>query len=582
MLQTTSAGYVGAFAQGAYAGYTTSDTFFCTLEVYEGFSKEQGDILLSQIKAFIDAQAPNTLQAFDNGIISLIQKANVPVEFSLSSGYLHDSVLYLKCIGSGQIGIKRGSHFELIITGDNTASGCIKEQDVFVFSSSVFMEASRGKEYVAKLLHHAKEPMQIVQRIADDPVEGRDETGVALFTLFQKKMFEKSLSADFMVGSTEISVQKPLFTPQIRSYLIKLKENKKKLLLLGGVLIVFIVLLLNITNMFGKKQNASTSATSGSVMSAITDELKGLYTSNNIDQALGVIIQARQQLRDLAKTDKKISKIDVAQTENLINQTESQVLKREEKTPEEFFDLGLEEQGAKGDKMSLSADKATILNKTGKIYLLSLETKSIEKKAYSEILNADIVASFDTSIFFYRSGVGIYKIDAANKPKRIIKDDKEWGNIQDMNVYNGNIYLLDTGKGDIYKYLVAQDGYSDKNFYVQSSNAVQFKKANSLSIDSAVYIGFDTFILKYLSGAQQTFKSQFPGGDANLVKTFTSKDTDKVFALDKSKGIMYILTKDGDYVKQIHSTSFNKTDDFVIYKNAIYLLSQAKVLKISF
>lgn len=580
MLQPVQEGFIGAVNEGSYAGKITSSSFFCILEVYEGYTKEQGDAFLENLHQTMETRGAKNLSDFDDTLSTLVQQANLPIGFSLSAGYVNSSVLLLKTIGTGEIYIKRGSHFEKIISGDTTASGYVNKNDLFVFSSSLFMEGPRGLEYVTKLLSHKRQPNHIVQAITDDPIERKEEAGICLFVLFEEESFKEVGEMPFREIQPEtetkhsLSFVMPPFWQQI-------KTHKKKIWLLGGVIIVFGVLLFNTKAMFGKKQQAISSSTSQTVKQQIEADLKAIdIESGDMEHSLGVISQSRQTVEQLKKTNKKINASDIKDLGDLISGYEAKVLKREVKTPTEFSDLAIEEKGARGDKMSLSGDKASILNKEGKIYILSLLTKSLEKKVYGEIVNSEIVAAYDDVQFFYRVGAGIYKITGNEKPTRIIEDDKDWGNIIDINVYNGNLYVLDQGKDEIYKYLVAENGYSAKNSYVRSDSATQFKKANSLSIDSSVYVGFDSFILKYLSGERQAYKSQFPGNDVNLTKIFTSKDLEQVYALDKSKGIMYVLTKDGSYVKQIQSSSFTSCTDFVVYKDGIYTLNQTKILKV--
>jgi len=580
MLQPVYDGFIGAFHEGLYAGKIASPSFFCILEVYEGYTKEQGDALLSNISQAVEKQEPKNLQDLDDTISTLIQQANLPVGFSLSAGFVNSSVLLLKTIGSGEIYIKRGSRFEKIISGDTTASGHITKNDLFIFSSTLFMEGPRGFEYVTKLLSHKRQPSHIVQAIVNDPLEQKDETGICLLVLFEEESFKEAGEIAFKEVQPSTEVKRMSFSAAPQLWL-RVKKHKKKILLSAAVVFVFTVLLLNTKTMFGKKQQSISSSTTQTVRQQIESDLKAIdIESGDIENSLGVISQSRQTVAQLKKTNKKVMPSDIKDLEELINGYESKVLKREVKTPTEFSDLAVEEKGAHGDKMSLSGDKVSILNKEGKIYILSLSTKSLEKKVYGDIANSDIISAYDDIQFFYRTGLGIYKIKGSEKPSRIIENDKDWGNIIDMAVYNGNIYVMDQGKDEIYKYLVTESGYSAKNSYVKSGSATQFKKANSLSIDSAVYVGFDSFILKYLSGERQTYKSQFPGNDVSLIKTFTSKDLEQVYSLDKSKGIIYVLTKDGSYVKQIQSSSFTNCNDFVVYKDGIYTLNQTKILKV--
>jgi hypothetical protein len=221
--------------------------------------------------------------------------------------------------------------------------------------------------------------------------------------------------------------------------------------------------------------------------------------------------------------------------EEQIDSAESKVLKREEKSAEEFYDLALEEKDGRADRMYLNGETLALLNRSGKIYLLNLDNKSVEKKVYPEIANAELVSAWESGVFFIRQGTGIYKIQGDEKPKRVIEADTQWGKIAAMTIYNGNIYLLDRENDEVYKYLVAENGYSDKNSYI-TSGKMALGNANSLAIDSAVYIGLDDMVVKYLAGAKEEFKSEFPESDITLTKTYTDKEIDDVIRARQTEG----------------------------------------------
>ena len=210
------------------------------------------------------------------------------------------------------------------------------------------------------------------------------------------------------------------------------------------------------------------------------------------------------------------------------------------------------------------------------IYSLSLVKKSLEKVNISDIKLASIIASYEDLIFYYIQGEGIFKI-TDGKAKKIISNDKAWKEIISMSIYNGNIYVLDKGNDEIYKYLVAEGGYSDKQSYFATGSAVDLAEANSMAIDSAVYVGFSDYVAKYISGTRDEFKTNFPEENISLTKVFTNKQLDKVYAWDKSAGVIYIFDKKGAYEKQIKSSILSKASDFVVFKDSVYALLGAKI-----
>ena len=109
------------------------------------------------------------------------------------------------------------------------------------------------------------------------------------------------------------------------------------------------------------------------------------------------------------------------------------------------------------------------------------------------------------------------------REKELIGNDKDWGDIKDFWMYSGNIYLLDSGKDEIYKYLVAENGYSNKSSYFGSGQSINLGGAQKFSIDGFVDIALDGAIAKYVSGVKEQFSLDLPEDDIQFDMIFTSK-----------------------------------------------------------
>jgi hypothetical protein len=53
-----------------------------------------------------------------------------------------------------------------------------------------------------------------------------------------------------------------------------------------------------------------------------------------------------------------------------------------------------------------------------------------------------------------------------------------------------------------------------------------------------------------------------------------------VYAWDKTRGLLFIISKNGSYERQIKSAALKKADDIVVTKDAAYLLQGAKIYKV--
>lgn len=606
MLQATWKGYNGTQEEG-FTGYRASDGVFCYIEVFDAqLTPEQGQKILDGMVGSLTELKPGSLASFEETVNASLKSDSLPIDFSLAIGYQVESVLYLKTVGSGSISLKRNGHYATIITGNRVASGYIKEGDVFIFSTDYFLKEMKGEEHIRKIIH-SRQPLPELEERMKVYYEGTQDGGGLVAVEFQAKAVATAMEPRFTAPSahrTEIeqdsmanepeatedelpvSSPRPLRRPTVRFKLPDMRATlgrieKKKLIGAAVIAAVLIALIMNVGHLFGNKQKVAQESKFDSIKAQIGSAATAWSEdSGDMLQALGVISQLRQSLADVKKNDKKVSAADIETAAKELDAFEAKVLKRETKTAETYYDLSIEEKGAQGSAMALDGDTVAILNRQGRIYEFSLPNKSLEKKVLSEAANAGLIGFYNGTIYFFKQGAGIYKTDSDGKTKRIISPDSQWGTIADMQVYNGNIYLLDPEKQNIYKYLVAENGYSDTVPYF-SSGIPSLGGAKSFSIDVAIYVGLNDSILKYLSGQQQDFAAQLPEADLTLSKVYTDKESDSVYGLDKAKGILYSWKKDGGaYAKQIQSDAFIKCDDLVIYKDAAYILKGSAIFKV--
>ncbi len=150
-----------------------------------------------------------------------------------------------------------------------------------------------------------------------------------------------------------------------------------------------------------------------------------------------------------------------------------------------------------------------------------------------------------------------------------------------MHIYNGNIYILDKEKNDIYKYLVAEGGYSDKNSYFPEGQEVDLSDSIGITIDSALYVVKESEVLKYISGGADPFATKYPEKTPQLAGIFTTTDIEQVYVWDTTSGIIYVLNKDGEYNRQVASSIIRKAKGVFVYDENAYVFDGEKLYTVS-
>ncbi len=544
--------------------------FFC-FEAKTGFNNNEKKISLL-IKEKLQKQKIFDLASFDEFIVSLIKEINPPSNFSIVAGFLKDDIFYLKTIGEGMIFIKRKNNFGLLLDGDNTASGKIEENDFFIFTSKTLINFF-GSTFEFEKIFKEKNYHEAVNFFSSSLNSEKDQ-GLALLINFQKDFLENYHQEDQKIKEKNL-----LFDRFKKTYLL-MKESKKTLTFLV-VIFLTVIFFWSVVLGYQRRQNKIISEKIKKTKEIIQEKLQMAeeVAFLNLDRALILINESEEEIEKLEKQVKGKNK-DFEDLRFLVKEAKNKLLKKEEKKFTEFFDLTVDNKEAKGERLYFDGDWLFILDKNqGFLYKFSLEKKTLEKYQAKELKETSVIGGFDGKGFFYLKGKGIYRFDN-DTLKKVVDNDKEWGEIIGMSFYNGNLYLLDKGKDEVWKYLPSEDGYGNKISYFQQGEAIDLERINSLAIDGSVYLAGDNLVFKYTSGAKDDFQINLPEKENHFEKIFTNKDLNKIYLWDKKKGVLYVLEKTGEYLEQINSPILSKGNDLVVYKDKIYVLLEAKIYRI--
>jgi len=517
-----------------YCGSIVQNNFFFLLEIENGISQEQGEELIKQIKEEIVQTSIMGLSDFDAFFSEIIKTKNIPIHFSFAASFLKDNIFYLKTSGRGKIVIRRKDQIATLISGDKSASGYVEKDDLFILTTFNFDD--RRIEY------SVDQPMALLIDFKNEEIPYQSEG----------------------------------------------RQFEKKTITFSVVILLIIILVWSVVLGYNRRINSEAQKKIGLSRDLITEKLNSAeeVASLNINRALVLLSESREEVNKLKKSASLLPiksgfEGQLGELEAKILQVENKILKKEKANYSEFYDLTIDDKTAKGDKLYLEGDNLSILDKIGgRIYHLSLEKKSLTKDQANEIKKATLTANYEDSKYFYIPQYGVYQIDDKGKAKKIIDNDKDWGVITDFWVFNSNIYLLDTGKDEIFKYLNAGDGFGAKNSYFASGQAVDLSWVKSLAIDASLYLGGGNSIIKFTSGLRDGFKLNLPQANFSFTKVFTTKNLDEVYAWDKGQGIVYVMDKDGEFISQISSDILSKGTDIVVYNKSIYVLLNNKIFKI--
>ncbi|EKE14858.1 MAG: hypothetical protein ACD_12C00265G0001, partial [uncultured bacterium] len=428
--------YLGHEKIDGFSGFVDENNLFLAVEIEVGITPEIGRELTAFIRDKISSIKIENLQQFDSFISSVIKEKNLPSGFSLSAGYLKENIFYLKTVNQGKVYIRRNNKLVLLIDGDETASGYILEEDVFIFTFNKFMKLLGEEEGLNKKFDH-RPISDIIDEITPELLTKDDQGTAALFIKLKKFEEESKPVSDFF--------EKPgnLIFP-INFKEIYQRFGQQKILTFITVSILGMILVWSVGFGYIRRSSINNQKKIKLTKELVSQKLSQAEQVSflNMSSALSLIADSKVEANKL-KQELGVKSYELSGLEKMIADSENKILKKEEKQYTEFFDLTVDDKNAKGNKLYLNDDRLLVSDKTrGILYELSLDKKSLDKDQSSEIKNSSLIALFEEKKYFYVDGIGIYQI-VDGKTKKIIEKVKDWGKIVDLAVFNGNIYLLD-------------------------------------------------------------------------------------------------------------------------------------------
>lgn len=246
------------------------------------------------------------------------------------------------------------------------------------------------------------------------------------------------------------------------------------------------------------------------------------------------------------------------------------------------LDLTLVRQGARGAQMVKNEGKLLVLDVEGaRIVEVDPNKKSGNVILGEEAIGEARLAATYPGKLIVLTNQTIKQCPIPNPDKclQVVEFNQEVGEISDAAMFGGNIYLLDAGKKMVWRYLVTEKGYGDRQAWLAEGETLT-SEAQGLAIDGAIWVVGGGQVEKFVRGVKDNFAIDGlakPLG--NRLKVAAEEDGEKVYVLDAENLRLVVIGKDGKYEAQYQEEKLGSVIDVVAdeEKKKVYLLAPDKV-----
>lgn len=603
ILQPTVASVVGQISETRWGQVLQSPNAYAVVEVYakDGGARQIGINMFSKLANALDTLPTSLLQTsaivtdvVSDDIVSLILMVNV------------GAVLYVASYGGGKVFLKRNQLLAKLVDGTQAISGSLMQGDTIIAASRGFVSMLGEKELASVfdnftpqevaekltlLLHKHGEASEggaaciyHVTGVDDLPsgdtlVAEAADTHISLRALYRVRHQTKSILKRVVPTNGRII---------LRRWYKKLQENMKDRTLTSFIpTILFFLFLISV--ILGVRYQF-TSTSNSRIHNTITEaehafeEGTALLDLNPV-KGRERLIHAKTLLDPLKS--RSVTSADIRKAQKLyadVSASLTKAMQVYEVIPELYFDLSLLKAGGRAEDISLFESSLGLLDSAGKtVYALGITNKNgVIVGGGDAFGTAKQIGAYGDSLYVQTAaGISVVNIRDQKTKSDLIPASPEWGMIADMDVFGGNIYMLDTQKSRIWKYVSTEKSFTELREYLNPDSFPDLSRTTNISIDGSVWLGTTTGqILRFTQGKENTFVTQgVEPAFGKYLQVYTTDTTQNVYVFDRDNKRIVTLDKDGFYLSQyvwkedIQPTAFVASES----TKKLFLLSDGKL-----
>ena len=547
---------------------------------------EINELYFSQKHDDINLCLKNTLNSLSQNPIFL----NYQIDLVLT--VVQNDHVFLATLGANSCILQRGSQISLIVSGKPnqviSSHGPILNNDRLLLTSSRFLETiplekiktilvdtkiQNIEENILSLLYSAPDQNQISAVF----IECHQYDQVEAISADTQTVIEENNSPPVQpsptIPHTSIYSQKPDSIFVHHQSNSKVSRRKKTQLIIAILLIIG----LSISIYYGNQKNKTIKAESSYEMLKTELEQK----LNNINTLKGLDLEAASkeaiEAKEIANQMSKLSvhQQEITQYQSLIDTILSQTGSDNNFNPQMVLDTSFIVSQPQFSQIYFSNKNLYLLDSTkGRIDIFDPQSKSNQNLIISDNVKSGTHLLFNNDDPYLLKENKLSLIENNNLSSKFDFGSLETPlSIDDIDFWNGSLYILDNQSQSIWKLSPNSSGYSSPQKWLKNDLKLEIG-ANSLAIDGQIWVlNHSGQIDLYTSGVKDKFGQK---QNNNFTKTFsliTNPDSDFIVFNDNSQFI-YVYKKNGEFSSKYNLSKFKIIDlAFDPTNKIIYFLS---------
>ena len=599
-VRPTVASVVGVPTETRWGQVLQTPHAYGVVEVHapDGIARTRGIQLLTKLTRIFDIP-PVSLAALVDIAETTIHDDVVSLVLLVPIG----QTLYIVSKGNGAVYLKRGDQLAKLLTSDGSLSGNMRPGDTIIAATQSFLGTLSEQEIIGAFDH--LRPHEVAEKLTIRLHDRQGGEGGAALIFEMGKPLDTEQEEKIVPSATiaPTAKRRGMMIPTVKAIIRRITPasgRAKARILIRKVrshpsfsvkrfiaVIVITLFLASVALGIRRQQTVR-------VQSAVTDAVA--TAKHSFDEGMALLelnpVKGRERLtsaRDtlaplIARKSRSAELREARQLYEEVVKNLTRAMHSVDVQPELYFDMGLLKKDAKATDISLFDGTIGIYDAFGKtVYTLGVTNRNGNIVGGGNGFdNASHVAVYGDKVYVW-TPTGIHQIRLSDQKTvpNMIPASSEWGRISDMAVFGGNIYLLDTQKSRIWKYVATEKGFSQLFEYLNPDTLPDLSQVTNLAIDGSVWLGTTNgTIMRFTAGKENSYTPQ--GHDMPLGKrlsVYTHDELKMVYVLDHDYHRVVVFDKEGMYMAQyVWRAGFQPTALAVSESSRkLFLLAEGKI-----
>lgn len=553
-----------------------------------------GHDIIAEINQLYHSQKFNDINLDLKNTLNLLSQNPIFLnyEIDLVLAVVQKDHVFLATLGTNSCILQRNSQISHIISGKPSqifsSHGPILNNDRFLLTSSRFLETiplekiktilvdtkiQNIEENFLSLLYSAPDQNQVSAVL----IECHQDEQIETISPDTQAVIEENNSPPVQpsptISHTSIYSQKPDSIFVHHQSNSKVSRRKKTQLIIAILLIIG----LSISIYYGNQKNKSIKAESSYKLlkTELEQKLNNINTLKGLD--LDAASKVAKEAKELANqmSNLNVNQQEISQYQSLIDTVLSQTGSDDNFKPQMVQDTSFIVSQPQFSRIYFSNKNLYLLDSTkGRIDIFNPQTKSNQSLIISDDLKSASHLVFNNDDPYLLKDNKLSLIEKNKLSSKFDFGSLETSlSIDDIDFWNGSLYVLDNQNQSIWKLTPNSSGYSSPQKWLKNDLKLEIG-SNSLAIDGQIWVlNHSGQIELYTSGVKDKFDQK---QNNNFIKTFsliTSPDSDFIVFNDNSQFI-YVYKKNGEFSSKYNLSKFKIIDlAFDSANKIIYFLS---------